>query len=452
MQQKISKINSSMIFAYFLFIFGIYPLLTKEGYICLADFKYKCFITPTVIFIVLLAVGIIARNASVKDKCSGLNALDWAIIVYGALVIVSYAASDYKKMAFLGADGWYMGLLSQLVFVALYFVISRGIKGWNIDNELIIIPIMVLSVVAVGIGILQCAGVDMFGWYNMGYDGLEGLYFSTMGQISWYGAYLTLFNGFATVFMWCAMDNANVLGEQIDASAWKIIAIIYKAIMLIGLVLIKAQAGFGVIGIIFIADIIFIFWRKEKNRYLCKWILGASVLMVLLVALFGLLNTIGVFGEGYHGMEGLLYYDKGWGNNRGSIWVHSANVWKSLGTKQKIFGVGPDCFMQVAYSIDSSELGDYIGNSVLQNAHNEWFNSIICLGILGGISYLTVFGISIGNGIEKLKENKNYLCDMAAVLIICIYGFYGCFCYQQCYSTPMIFIIIAIYEGRLRSK
>lgn len=452
MQKKINKIISLILFAYFLFIFGVYPLLTKDGYICLADFKYTCFIISTVIFLVLILAGIVCRKFVELDTAAGMNILDWAMIIYGVLACISFLASDYKKMALLGADGWYMGLVSQLIFIVLYFAISRGIRSWNIKNELILLPVMVLSIVAVGIGILQYAGIDMFGWYDIGYDDVAGYFFSTMGQTSWYGAYLTLFNGFAAVLMWYAIDKPEAFGNYISVTFWRVIAFVYKIIMLVGLVLIKAQAGYGVIGIILIADIVYLVWRKEKTRYLCKWILGASVILAFCVALFGLLNTIGGFGEGYRGMEGILYYDKSWGNYRGSIWAHSVNVWRSLWIKQKMFGVGPDCYMNVAYSIDTTELRKYIGSSILQNAHNEWLNSIICLGVLGGLAYLGIFVISIWNSAVRFRSNADYMLHLSMGLLVVIYVFYGCFCYQQCYSTPMIFILIAIYEGRLRSK
>ena len=56
------------------------------------------------------------------DFLDNLSSLDYAIFIHAICVILSYAFSYYKDYALKGAAGWEMGLYSQLIFVAIYFI------------------------------------------------------------------------------------------------------------------------------------------------------------------------------------------------------------------------------------------------------------------------------------------------------------------------------------------
>lgn len=452
MQKKINRCISIIIYVYILFLIGVYPLLTQEGYYCLADFKYSCYAVATVVFLAAGAFALLIRESMPNRKKQSLNVIDKVVLAYGVFAILSFATSDYKRMGFWGADGWYMGLLTQLLFVAVYFVVSRALISWNMQIKYLLVPVMISMSIVSMIGILQCAGIDMFGWYSAGYDGLEGEFFSTMGQSSWYGAFLTLQNGFAAILIWFAFSLDEKTEWSLNSIKWKSFIIAFKVLSLIALLGIKAQAGYGIVILIAIADIIFVMSRKGASKKAYGVLIGSVIGIVVLCIVFGVMNTIGAFGNKYLGLEGIFYFDGFWGNYRGIIWSHSFEAWKSLELKKKILGIGPDCYYYAAYSIDPARLQSYISAAILQNAHNEWMNSIICYGILGGVAYIGVFASSICSALADIKNRKNELYAGAFLLLVLIYSFYGMFCYQQCYSTPIIFVIMAVYSGYNRRK
>lgn len=64
---------------------------------------------------------------------SHLSVTDKAMFFYAVAVMLSYICTEWKEQAVWGAEGWFMGLISQLMFVAVYFVVSRfgeKIKIW----------------------------------------------------------------------------------------------------------------------------------------------------------------------------------------------------------------------------------------------------------------------------------------------------------------------------------
>ena len=70
----------------------------------------------------------------IKDK-AGTWLPELFLLAYGAAVMLSFCLSSYKKEGLFGAEGWYMGLFSQMSFLALYFyyayVFPAGFACWR---------------------------------------------------------------------------------------------------------------------------------------------------------------------------------------------------------------------------------------------------------------------------------------------------------------------------------
>lgn len=231
----ISEIEQYIIFAYLFCMLGIFPLYYKEQYYKIGDAKFGFFWKSSLLFIgVSFALVIISKllevisdkknkwkskspNKSVVTEKNGtkksksavaerflesMSTLDYAVFIYGICVLLSYAFSDYKDYALKGAAGWEMGLCSQLIFVGVYFLLSRS-KGmftiihkskekvnFGLCAKAILGIHMSASVLVFLFGILHRFDIDPLGMY-------EGLnlnqkieFLSTIGQATWFSSYV----------------------------------------------------------------------------------------------------------------------------------------------------------------------------------------------------------------------------------------------------------------------
>ena len=117
-----------------------------------------------------------------------------------------------------------------------------------------------------------------------------------------------------------------------------------------------------------------------------------------------------------------------------------------LPLKQMLFGVGPDCFAYYAYSnVEYSRYLDaFWGEAVLANAHNEWLNSIFCMGILGGLVYISIFVYVMIYCLKKADDKNTNMIVPAIGLCIAGYMAHNFFCYQQVSATGVIFVLMGI--------
>lgn len=111
-----------------------------------------------------------------------LSLTDKFAIFYTIGVLLSYYYTDYRAELRLGAQGWYMGLWPQLLFIGSYFAISRLLPKcaarW-MALALLVIPGFVFLV-----GLLNRYNVNPLGIPSIGPG-----FISTIGNINWYCGY-----------------------------------------------------------------------------------------------------------------------------------------------------------------------------------------------------------------------------------------------------------------------
>ena len=144
-----------------------------------------------------------------------------------------------------------------------------------------------------------------------------------------------------------------------------------------------------------------------------------------------------------------LIWDWRWGHGRGFTWSITAQMLAEMDIKNRLFGVGPDCYAIYAHGNYNEQLKAGWGDMVLTNAHNEWLNMFVVGGILGAVTYLGVF-LSALVRFVKHSENRPLLIGMAAC--IAAYMAHNIFCYQQVLCTPFVFLFMAIGEYQIRRK
>ena len=144
-----------------------------------------------------------------------------------------------------------------------------------------------------------------------------------------------------------------------------------------------------------------------------------------------------------------------WGSGRGVLWKLAIKGFLQNDFVGKLFGVGPDCFAEYVYSTFPPEelltLGGRWAGAVYANAHNEWLNHLVNLGIMGTGCYLAVFAAGIVRCRKAaLRQGGEKRIAVAGILAILLYGVVSCTCFQQCLSTPLLFAVLGLCESSLR--
>lgn len=435
-----------------------------------------------------------------------LSFLDKAILIYGACVLLSFGFSEFKEFALEGAEGWKMGLFAQLTFIGLYFILSRyktlikPVLAIHFGASGLVFLLGVLHRFDIdpagmypGLTVLQkkefLSTIGQATWYSsyvctVFVLGVMVFYFAKQSRVQLGAAVYTVLSfatlvtqnsdsafaaigGVMLILGYFSLNKADYLVRY-----WQLMTFMWgtfgsmgifqrlfadRMIPLDTLSLFFSQGIFTWICFAVSLCIYLLLEKKgedriEKNLPLFKklYIGFLAVLAVIFVGVvvFIYLNTKGYLLEwfGYQSSSSYLLFDHQWGNNRGSSWMIAWQQFKELPLMNKLFGVGPDCFSAYLYSVEEIRmlLRQLWGNLTLTNAHNEYLNHLICYGVAGLLSWLTVL---IGGSVyfyRKAKENP-YLIGFG--LCIAAYSCHNFFCYQQVCCTPFLFILAGLGEG-----
>ena len=520
----VPHIQNHILEIYFLAMFLVYPFYRGQGFVKMGTHKYEFYRYTEIsmlISVLLLALiyvidGFIKKRIHFsKDMCINawrkLSTLDIAVLAYAVFAFLSYLCSDFRSEAWEGANGWYMGMEAQLIFVLSYFVISRV---WKRKNR-VILYLLLGSVGAFGIAVLHRFMIDPLHMY----DGLKDWqilqFLSTLGQATWYSSFVCTLYPVGVFLFWHCKNKTNriavgvysvlafgtVVTQNSDSAfialALMLLALFWfsfesnekmKRFLEVLLLMLVTFKGIGLLQMIFadraiqldrismfmsqsvvtwialaVVGIIYtgyIFVEKKGKLQVTKWkgiriaVVGIFVAAVVGTALFIVVNTHNINEgktDGYVSYNQYLYFDNAWGNGRGTTWMHTADMWKDFSVGQKLIGVGPDCYSAYSYSIPEYEerLRAAWGTSKLTNSHNEWMNIFICYGLLGALAYISIFVFAIIR-FARARESRPFV--LAIVLCTLSYIGHNAFCYQQVLCTPFMFILFGIGEAIMRGE
>ncbi len=512
------SIIETLITAYVILLFMIYPLYYQDRYVNMGDAKYSFVKYVSIVIIVgVLFMGVLHlftqswKGIKVREWiASHISITDWFVIAYGCVVILSYIHTPYKDVAFWGYEGWYMGLMSQLLFVLIYFGVSR----YGSYNSTMAYGILVTASITHILAILQRFTIDPLGLY----EGMLKIYYpsflTTMGNINWYSSYLCIVFPLATVWylleqtkwrrcllaLYIMIGAASLVTQNSDSAFFAlfflsvflllvslrqksyllkvleifmfigsafmgigILQIIYshRVIPLSGLSIFCSQSLVTkvVVMVIVVCYIAIKYWLVEgsllKGDIFCYNITKIRViilasLMVIILTVLGVmfLVTHEQLPQNLSFLQeiGYLNFNDEWGTDRGFIWNVSVRMWNDYSISYKLLGCGPDAFAQYAYEDYYVEIIQIWDDGILTNAHNEWLHTMLVTGILGLFSYLGIFLIQIVRGCKYMEAQPILMCGVACIIS---YMTHNTFCYQQIISTPLIFIVLGLMEGKI---
>lgn len=443
-----------------------------------------------------------------------LSVTDLAALVYLAAVVGSYLHTSFREETawgdtFYGTYGWYLGLVTQLLFLAVYLMVSRL---WQRRDWLIALWIPVLFVVSL-LGYL-----NRFGIFPLEMQASSPQYISTIGNINWYCGYLvTVLSGFA-FYLW--------QGGQLPRKRW-LRSLLYICLGVGFATLVTQGSSSGIVALLIMLGVFYLLSMKDGEKLQRFWagcillsavcsltlvirliwpeaityaetttdlltltplpllMLGVSLLCLYLVrrscraqrfrakvwtvlgvtawaaagtaaagyVILLVLNTLQPGSIGGLSQLGAFTFDESWGSNRGITWTAGLTCFLGQDLPGKLLGVGPDAMGIYIHSGANPELKqlveDYFGNLMLTNAHNEWLTVLINEGLLGAAGYIALMVTAI---FRYLKAGKADPLAGAAGMGILAYTINNVFSFQQVMSTSTVFLILGIGEACLRCR
>lgn len=180
------------------------PVYLKEGFYKIGDVKYTLYSNITKLALPVLMGMIVLyficnfKKWNVQRVLKNLSMLDYMVIGYMLFVLLSSGLSDYHDKIWAGYSGWFMGLYSQISFVCIYFLLSRYAQ----NAKAILFCLCATAGYVYLLGVLNRFLIDPLGVY----EGLEEFYklqfLSTLGQASWYSAFVCTVLPVGLYFFW----------------------------------------------------------------------------------------------------------------------------------------------------------------------------------------------------------------------------------------------------------
>ncbi len=482
-----------------------YELLATNKYKCfMAISKYSLIVLGSFTIIYFSTWGMTKNEIKVFKP---ISKIDLSMLLFIGAVLLSYAFSSYKKTgdkddfffyqgALYGASGWYMGMATFLILVILYFIITRYfhytlnfwvpvffvsalIFIWGGLNRFSIYPIeMTLS------NENFLASVGNINWFA-GFESviaplIFGMYYGTkekytrivLGVLTFIADGMILLNGSDSAVM-CFIVTMFVLllvslkdekrlmrfSEEmlLFSLAGMIILIIDKAApdaktkdSAFADIFTSGVSPFLIFVLIFALRGWLALCEAGKFKYpeffktkLAKLLLIAAGIGLLLFVLLITVNTKTDGALPIIGSMSAFMFNSDWGSNRGATWMTGLQVFKGMGFKDKLFGVGPDMFYQAVYNNEEAYAISYerFGESRLTNAHNELITILVNTGFLGLASFIYMNVAAIREFIKRSDKNP-YMIMFALSMIMYLAN--NVFSFEQIINVPFYFLTIAL--------
>ncbi|MCM1045236.1 MAG: O-antigen ligase family protein [Candidatus Gastranaerophilales bacterium] len=483
---------------YIVGILAVLPLYTGGTYYQIGDTKYAVFRNIAIFCLTIWAIFSLGEGASklfrhrrewMKSAVAGLSSVDLAMLAYVLCVLISTWHSSYTKTAWLGYWEWYMGAVSQLLFVGTYFFLSRCYTGQRY-------PILLgeaAFLAAILLGFANRLGWDPLGLFAT-YGEEDWAYshmLSTLGNINWLCGYMGVMIAFpltgflsgkdgrrrAAYFVFSALGVTMLVLQGSDVG-------IVLALVAVGLCLL---AGYDPLykkhfrqyeenGLFLAACVSLLigvmgqitalrgtiqampsdsplqgiltwygWWVIALILFLLSWVVKVLPERLCKIAMTSLLGVsalvLAVLGVWYLSRHP---FDGNWGSGRGSLWKAALRGFGEAGWVQKLIGAGPDCYAEYIYRImqrwEVSQIEGHWEGSVFTNAHNEWLTQLVNLGVLGLGAYLAIF----------VTAFKRYRGMFLGVFALALYGVNSLVSFQQVLNAPVLFVILGLCEYKVR--
>lgn len=478
----------TQLFLFFMIV--CFPLYYQNNYLNISLAKKNFFQIAAGIFIFFgIVIGIPAVFEKRKtDKKIRVSRTDCFALLFLCVLIISCIISPEQSEAFLGNEGRKLGGLFLLLCIIVYFIISRFYR----TSQIVLWGFLLTNISMWILVILNFFGIDMLHMYDNLVSYEHKYFIGTMGNINVNAAYFGVTISIMMAFYYNSRENLSkgcffwavmigicacfatrseswilalagayfvllyfAMNERKQLKKWwklclafflssVIVAVVEKADYILGWQQIRMQ-GLREDKILYtlleekvlLAEgiLLLLFFIVLKSKYISiveKY--GRKILMIVL------LITIVILVAGIFPME------DSFGSNRGYIWKRSVLNFKEFPIWQKLFGYGPNCFLQSMEERYGAEMRALYGNP-FADAHNEFLQFLTVTGILGMIAY---FGMQLSLVIHCILKKEENPSGIVGCVGIIAYMMQAMVNNPQVFTMPLLFIFLGIVENKLR--
>ena len=476
-----------------LFLF-VYPFFLHNKYFKMTLGKTVFFCCATVVFAAgcLIAASVTHKGEELRLLRKSRTELYLGLFLFTA--VVSCAASQYPAEAFTGSCGRYMGLLTLLAIGCAFVFISRFGQLTKPVATIFGASAAVMSVIS----LLQFRGYDPFGLYTgtaasvrvdfMSLVGNKDVYYSYLAltvpfamylshevtetgeKIFWHaveffgfagvfacnseGAYLAIAPAFIVLFFVKCKEKAGLLTflrtVAMFVAAALLVALIKpdlsqfgikeSLIMQLFLKPVICATALPVIALLYLAV-----WKLPVGAGFCKAlrIIAACLLVAGAAGLVGAFVYFTFFNKtaDIGGFSEFLRFDACyWGNKRGYVWSRLLRLFREFPIYRKLIGSGPETVEMLMQGAFKDEMMKMTGMN-FDNAHNEFLQYLVTLGILGLLTYLLLVFSAIRSGFRQGDRFRK-----AAALCCVCYLVQSTVNISQAITTPLFFVFLALTQ------
>lgn len=210
-----------------------------------------------------------------------------------------------------------------------------------------------------------------------------------------------------------------------------------------------AGKGLLIIWLMAILSFVFAIVKSKKESFSLKpvaWIcLALAVLAVLFIVVMTIAaNFVSDFGE--TGFISRFYISDSFGNNRGYVWRRTIIMIKNEGIVSFLAGHGMNRFYVPFNMYWLEEMNTKFSVPYI-DAHNEFLQMLVSMGLLGALGYFGMMAASLVNGIKN--HAKNPIC-LVEINVICSYILQGIVNNPQVFTLPLIFVFMGIIRSNIK--
>lgn len=477
---------SKFVTAYSALVIAGLPLVLTNGFYNVTEtkaifyFALSCFLI-FVSFCFFLCRQIKGKRQSNKGN---YNLLDFSIAFYAIFSLVSAVLSQYPADAWIGEKSRYQGAVTILLYCVIYFIVSRNYS----KSQAFLFSALIAFVIVSVIGVLNCFDIDVLGFYSDLSQSQKKIYISTIGNVNFYSSYICLLlplviagfcqtKKFFSQLIYTIALVVGTFGMMVTSSESFVVGFagamlimpffffrnidrIKKFLISTVIIVLSAQA-YNLIynmaetknveislllsvllkplvsGVLIAVCVLMYFVLKNRPKKLRTVKITYTTLVLLIfsgvIVCFVLANT-----KDIPALNKYFRISEDWGTYRGEIWSQCVEAFKGFSLKEKLFGIGPEA---VYHLTNTSEVFD---SRVIDQAHNEYLQHLLTVGIAGLVSYVSIFVTALIMLIRKLKDNAlavGLFAGLASYWIQAIVNI------GQPFTTPIMFLYLAYLGG-----
>jgi len=478
--------------------------LNQHRYMGLPQHKWEFFVTSmVVIFLCIIAIWVyrMSRHPRLGPNMD-FNIADWALIAFAAITLLTTLISPFRELINIWVGipephGRYDGTITQLFYVAIFFIISRWYKPRERDFMWFSIFAIAISL----IGVFQFFGMDFFRLWpqHLPEHRLENFFNlhirTTLGNTNTVSVFVTLailFTGFlfirkkskwqplwlaASGFSFWMWDIANADSGTVGVAFALLFCIpfIIQTLKTLGRTLILASTWAGLYTLqLFFFEVVTINTRQASSLLpfagVFAILLASGILLslkgkepdpdsppkwklgVILIALCIIVGIVGVEILGRPDADGvgggILYEAREilHGNIRDEFGTNRIFIWRnalSVVPNNPLIGTGPDTFF-FAFPFEAHGGIGEVGEAY-DNAHNEYIHYLVTHGILGLAAYLLFAFAIVAKSWRKAFGDPIIMATLAAFVGYLAQAFFNI-------SHPIASQILWVFAGILMSR